>query len=132
MPPSRGHSRSLQVFNKRKSSVSDKIGGTQKLDTFVDRKLADYGYSTSIFRKVIGSELSHSSRADLYLRCGVYFASNAVRTKAPHLLDLGLPAVNASDEVNIFGAPDTRIIRPTDGFHWSAPDHFLEKIQRLG
>ena len=94
VPPTRYHSGSLQVFNKWQSTVSGKIGDTQKLDPSVDRKFAYYGDSTSIFNKLIGLELSHSYIADLYLRCWVDFASNAVRTEAPHFVDLGILAVN--------------------------------------
>ena len=35
------------------------------------------------------------------------FASNAIGTEAPHFVDLGLPAVNASDEIEILGTPTT-------------------------
>ena len=51
-----------------------KIGNTQKLDTSIDRKLANDEYSTSIYIKVIGRELYHSSSANLYFRCQVDFA----------------------------------------------------------
>ena len=97
VPPTRGHSGSLQIFNKQKSTVSDKIGDTPKFGTSVDLKLANDGDYTSIFSKVICRELSHSSSADLYSRCRVDFASNAVGTEAPHFVDLGLLAVNESN-----------------------------------
>ena len=51
------------------------------------------------------------------------FTSNSVRYEAPNFLDLGLLAVNTSDEFNTFGTPDTRVISPTDGPHCYAPDH---------
>ena len=53
MSPTSGHSGSLQVFNKQQSTVSDKIGSAQKLDTSIDRNLADDGDSTSILGKVM-------------------------------------------------------------------------------
>ena len=123
--PTSGHSGSLQVFNTPQSTVSDKIGDTQKLDTSVDINLPDDGVSTSIFSKVIVHELSHSSSSDLYLRCWMDFSSNIVQTKAPHFVELGLPAVITLDEVKIFKNPATRIRRFTGGSHWSAPDHVL-------
>ena len=98
--PYSGRGERLQVFNKQQSTFSGKIGDTQKFDTSVDIKLAYNGDYTSIFSKVIGCELSHSSSANLYFCCWVYFTSNAAGTEAPHLVDLGIPAVNAPDEVN--------------------------------
>ena len=117
----------LQVFNKRQSTVSDKIGDTQKFGTSADRNLADDGDSTFIFSKVIGSEMYHSSIADLYSLCPVGFASNAVVTEALHFLDLGIPGVNVLDEVDTFGAPATRIRRPKDQSHWSTSNHIFGK-----
>ena len=130
--PTSGHSGSLQVFNKQQSTVSDKIRDTQKLDTSVNRKLPNYGGSASIFSKVIGCELSHGSSADLHLRCRMDFASNIVGTEAPHFVELGLPAVNTSDQVNIIGTTSTRIRRPEDGSHWAALDHVFVEATAVG
>ena len=59
----------------------------------------------------------------IYLQFWVDFMNNVVRTKAPHFVDLGLLSINALDEVNIFGTPPIRIIRPKYGPNWSVPDH---------
>ena len=98
VPPNRGCSGSLQVFNKLQSTVSDEIRDIQKLDISVDRKLANDGDYTSISSKVIGCELSHSSSGNLYMCFQVYFTSNSIRTEASHFVDMGILAVNASDE----------------------------------
>ena len=111
--------------------ASKKIEDNQKLDTSVDRNLANDQNSNSIFIKVIGLEMYHSSSGNLYLRCWVDCATNAVGNEAPHFVDLGLPAINVSVEVNIFGTHAIRMRRLTDGYHWPAPDHVLEKLQRL-
>ena len=58
--------------------------------------------------------------------------SNAVGTEAPHFVDLGLPAVNTSDEFNIFGTLPTRIRMPIDGSHWSASDHVFGESTVVG
>ena len=130
-PPNRGHSGSLQLFNKRQSTVSDKIGDTQKFDTSVDRNLANYGDSTSIFSKDISRKLSHSSSADLYLRCWVDFASNSVRTEAPKFMDVGLPTVNTLNEVTslvpLITESEGRRMDPI-GLRWII---FLEKLHHL-
>ena len=54
--------------------------------------------------------------------------SKSVGTEAPNFVDLGLLAVNTSDEFNTFGTPATIIRRPTYGPHWSAPDHVFGKV----
>ena len=56
---------------------------------------------------LISRELSHSSISNLYLRCRMDFASNAIGTEAPHFVDLRLLAVNASDEIKILVTPTT-------------------------
>ena len=58
--------------------------------------------------------------------------SNSVQTEAPHFVDLGIPAANALDEVNIFGTTTTRIRRPPDGPYWSEPDHVLGEATAVG
>ena len=78
-----------------------------------------------IYRKVIRRELYHDYSSDIYLSCSVNFTSNAVGTEAPDFTHLGIPAVNASDELGSFGTPATRFGKPTDGSNWSAPGHIL-------
>ena len=123
MSPSSGHSGSLQVLNKWQPNDSDEIRDTPKLNTSVNRNLANDGNYASIFSKVMGRELSHSSSTNLYSRCWVDFMSNYVGTEGPNFMDLGILDVNASYEFNTFGTPATRIIRPTYVPHCSAPDH---------
>ena len=114
VPPTRGHSGSLEVLNKLTCTSPSVSKNTQKFDACVDGNLENYGDSTSILSKVIGLELLHSTSTDIYLRCRMDFTSNAVRNEAPNFVDLGLPNVNASDEFNSFGNPATRFRRLTD------------------
>ena len=85
------------MFSINDNPLFLKNWGYPKLDTFVDEKLPDNVDSASIFSKIIGCELSHSSSADLYLLCCMNFASKAVGTKAPHFVELGIPDVNTLD-----------------------------------
>ena len=118
-----GHSGSLNVLNKHQYTYPSVSRNTQKFDASVYGNLADDRDYTSIFRKVLGLELSGSFSANIYLRCRVDFTSNSVETEAPNFVHLGLPAVNALDEFNTFGTTDTRVIMPTDGSHWYVPGH---------
>ena len=74
--PACGLSGSLQVGKKQQSTSSDKVRNAQKMDTAVDRKLPDDQDFASIFSRVIGRELSHSSINDLYLRCSMNFVND--------------------------------------------------------
>ena len=55
------------------------------------------------------------------------FVNNPVQTQDPHFMDLGLLAINTLNEIVVLGTPDTMIQRPTDRFHWSAPDHVFSE-----
>ena len=52
--PTMGHSGSLVVLNKCQFTSPSISRNTQKFDASVDGNLADDGYSTSIFIKVLG------------------------------------------------------------------------------
>ena len=58
----------------------------------------------------------------------VEFASNAVRTKAPDFVHLGITAINAADELGSSKKPATRVGRPTVGSNWSAPGHVFGEV----
>ena len=76
-----------------------------------------------IFIKLVGRELSNIIRTDIYLSSWMDFMSNQVGTEAPNFVNLGLPAVNASDEFKTFDTPAIRIIMITDGYHWYVLGH---------
>ena len=60
------------------------------------------------------------------------FAGGVVQTQTPQFMDLGLSAIKAFDEISFLGTPVTRIRRPTDGSHWSAPDHVFGETIAVG
>ena len=76
--------------------------------------------------------VNNSLTDDIYLRYWIEFTSNAVEYEAPSFVELGLPAVNTSDEFNTFGTPATMVRRPMDGSHWSAPDHVSGESTLVG
>ena len=118
------HSNAQIIQTPRHVSWTVRDGNTPgDCNVSVRSPFSNDGDSKSIFSNVIGRELSDSPRVDIYLRCWVDLMSNTVRTEAPNFMDLGIPAVNASDGFNAFGTPTNRIIRPLDGPHWPAPDH---------
>ena len=127
-----GHSGNLDILNKRQSTYPSVSSNTHTFDASVDGILADDRYYTSIFRKVLGRVLSDSLSADIYLRCRMYFTSNAVGTEAPNFAHLELLAVNASDKFNTFGTHATSVRRPTDGTHWYAPGNVFGEVTAVG
>ena len=57
------------------------------------------------------------------------FLRNVVQTELPQFVDLGILAINTFNESGVLGTPVTRILRLTDGSHWTAPGHvFSEAI----
>ena len=102
------------------------------MDTAVDRTFLDDKYSAYVLSKVIGHELSHGYSNDLYSRCWMNFSSNVVQTKAPQLVDLGIPAVNKSNELGVFVTPTTSTRRPADISHWLMPDNTFVEAAAVG
>ena len=108
------------------------VGNTQKLDAVIDRKLPDDLDSASIFRKVIGHNLSDGSSGDLYLHCRMNFTDDVFQTQTPKLMDLGFSTINTLDESSHLSNFATRIQRPTDISHWSAPNNVSGEAKSLG
>ena len=60
------------------------------------------------------------------------FVADLFQTQAPQFMDIGLLTINALDESSGLGTPATRIQRPTDGAHWSAPNHNFGETIAIG
>ena len=93
------------------------VRNAQIFHTFITGNLTNNGDPMTTFRELIGREHSHDSSTKIYLRCRVNFMRNAIGTEIPDFMNLGLPAVHASDELGSFGTPATRVRRPTDEYN---------------
>ena len=51
------------------------------------------------------------------------FAADTIQTQKTQFMDLGFYSINVLDESSGLSTPNTRIRRPTNGVHWSAPNH---------
>ena len=60
------------------------------------------------------------------------FKDDPVQTQTPQLTNLGFSTINALDEKFSLSTPATIIRRPTDGSHWSAPDHVFGEATEVG
>ena len=102
------------------------------MDSVVDRKLPNNLNYVSIFIKLIGHKIYYGCSDDLYLRFRMNFEDDVVQTKAPQFMDMGILTINTSDEDSVLGTPATRIQSPTDGSHWSTPEHFFGEAAAVG
>ena len=131
LSPTCGIMGSQEILSIHGSTGSTEIGDTQNFNTSIDGNFAENRDSIPVFSKVIRREQSQDYSADIYSRCRVDLTSNAVVTEAPYFIHLGIPAVNALDELRSCGTPVTRVRRPMGWSNWSAPSHVLEKLQQL-
>ena len=60
------------------------------------------------------------------------FATDVVQNQTPQLIDLRFSTINSLNESSGIITPTTRIRRPMDGSHWSAPDHVLGEATAVG
>ena len=58
--------------------------------------------------------------------------SNAVGTKIPDFMNLGILAINTLEELSSFCTPDTRVGRPMDVPNWSASGHVFGEVTAVG
>ena len=124
--PTRTGSQEISIPNGTIGPVE--VRNVQPFHTSINGNYAKNGNLTPTFSKVISRELSNNSIADIYLRCWVNFTRDAVFTKMPNFMNLGLLSVHTSDELGSFSIPTTRIVRPTDGPNWLMPGHIISKV----
>ena len=66
------------------------------------------------------------------MRCRMNLAADLVQTQTTQFVDLGLARINELDEFSGLSTPTTIIRRPTDGAHWSAPNHIFGETSSVG
>ena len=124
--------RSQEIVSSKGPTGSVEFRNAQIFVTFIHTNLTNNGDLTPTFSEEIGQELSHKSIADIYFRCRVKFTRNAIGTKSPDFMRLGLPAINTSDELGSFGTSATRVGRQMDGSNWSVSGHVFCKSTTVG
>ena len=123
---------SQEVVNKWQSNYPGLVGKSQKLGSSIDGKLPNDLDLTYIFSKVIGHKLSDGSSRDLYTCCRMKFLADTVQTQTPKFTDMGLSTINALDKISGLSTPDTRILRPTCGAHWSTHNRVFGETKAIG
>ena len=81
------------------------------------------------FTEIFGDKLSDSYIRDIYKIFRMNLVEDPVNILEPELADLGLSSSNALDKGASFWNPTTRVGRPTDVAHESAPDHILKNYR---
>ena len=59
-------------------------------------------------------------------------AADPVNIPAPQFLEFGLSTIDALEIGSSLWTPATRVVRPTDVAHWSAPDHIFGQTASFG
>ena len=117
-----------EIVRPKRPTGSVEVRNTQMFNTSINGNSAKKEDPTPTFSKLIGRELSHDSRVDIYLRCPVNFTHYAVGTESPNFMNLGISSVHTSDELRSFIIPDTRITRPVDGSNWILSGHLIGEV----
>ena len=95
---------------------------SNKLDTSIDGKFTDNLVVPPIFTEVPCDKLSESSIQDLYTHFLMNLAENPVNIPVPKFFYLELSTIDSLYKCASLWTPSTRVGRPTDVAHWSAPD----------
>ena len=85
------------------------------LDTSVNEIYSKHKDPAPIFSNLIGQKFTDKSSSNVDLRCQINLTCDAVLTKSPNLVNLGLSNVHTSEKIGSVFIPTTRIGTPTDG-----------------
>ena len=66
------------------------------------------------------------------MRCRMNLTEYTVQILTPQFVNLGLSNIDALDKVSGLSNPATRIQRPVDGAHRSAPNHIFGETKSVG
>ena len=103
-----------------------------KLDADVDGNFSNNYDATSNFRELLCDKLSDYYSRYLYMRCRMNLMADTVQILTPHFIDLRISSIDALDKGSGISTPATIIQSPTDGAHWSAPNHIFGETTVIG
>ena len=104
-------------------STSPDIKNSNKLETSIHQQYTDNLVAPLNFTEVLGDKPFNSSSRYLYKCCKLKLTADTVNIPAPQFMDLGLSTINSMDKGASIWNPSTRVGRPMDVTHGSAPDH---------
>ena len=112
-----------EIGSPRGSIIHQEVRNAQPFDTSISGISAKHRDPAPTWSKVIGRKFSDESSADVYSRCHMNLTCDAVLTKSPNSMNMGMSSVHTLDELGYVLIPTTRIGRPTDGYNWLPPGH---------
>ena len=65
------------------------------------------------------------------MHCRMNLTEYPIQTQTPQFVNLVFLTINALDEGGRLSTPATRILRPMDGAHWSAPSHIFSETSAV-
>ena len=95
------------------------------MDTSINRIYAKHRDPAPTWIKVIGRKFSDDSSANVYSHCRMNFTHDAVLTKSPNFINLGLSSVHTLDELGSIFIPTTRIGRLANVSNWLPSGHLI-------
>ena len=112
----------------RGPTVPVEVRNAQPFHTSINGNSSQNENHMPTFSKLIGRKLSDNSRSDIYLHCWVNFTCDAVVTKIPNFMNLGLSDIHTLDEFGSFSIPANRIVWPNNGSNWIHPGHLVSEV----
>ena len=106
----------------------EEVRNAQPLHTLINGISAEHRDPEPTFSNVMGCKLSKQCRADVYLRCRMNFTCDAILTKSPNFMNLGILSVYASDDLGSFTIPATIIRRTINRSKWLLPGHSIGEV----
>ena len=112
---------SQDIGSPRGSIGTKEVRDTQPLETSINVIYAEHRDPAPTWSKVIGREISDESIAKVYSRFWINLMRDAVLTKIPKFMNMGISSVHTLDELGSVFIPNTRIGRLTDVSSWLPP-----------
>ena len=112
-----------EIDSPRRYIIPQEVSSADPLDASTTRISSKHSASLPISSKVIGSKFTNESITDVYARGQRNTMSDAVLSKIPNFMDLGLLSVNTTDELGFVFAPTTTTTLVTHGSNWILCSH---------
>ena len=119
---------SQDIIIPRGSIGPQEVRDDQPLDTSINGIYFKHRDPAPTWSKVIGRKFSDESSFDVYSRCRMNLTSDAILTKIPNFMNMGLSSIHTSDELGSVFIHTTRIIILTDGSNWILPGHRINEV----
>ena len=100
----------------------------QPLDTSINRIYFKHRDPAPTCSEVIGCNFADESSSDDNSCCWMNLTRDAVLTKVPNFVNLGLSSVHTLDELGSVFSPTTRIKMPMDVFNWLPPGNCIVEV----